>query len=155
MPYDLQDSLFPRQLNGIPDTFTPFQNRAERNYLIDAPFPVPLKLLLPEHFEIPLTDKCSLSYMPALERIWATYTPQQIEEVNAVDLCGIMEFKGGETAALQCVKDIIWVEDLLRDYFDTHNGMTDADDSTWFAPWLAHGFISPQYVAKECRKYFL
>ena len=35
-----------------------------------------------------------------------------------------MEFKGGETAALERVKDYIWVKDLPKDYyFDTRNGM--------------------------------
>jgi deoxyribodipyrimidine photo-lyase len=92
-----------------------------------------------------------------LLRIWATYTPQQIEEVNAVDPRGVMELKDGETAAFQRVKDYIWVKDLLKDYcFDTrHNGMIDADYSTKFAPWLAHGCVSTRYIAKECRKYFL
>jgi deoxyribodipyrimidine photo-lyase len=67
-----------------------------------------------------------------------------------------VEFKGRETAALERVKDYVWVEDLLKDYyFDTRNGMIGADYSTKFAPWLAHGCVSPRYIAKECRKYFL
>merc|ERR1712176_239396 len=51
------------------------------------------------------------------------------------------------------VKDYIWDKDLLRKYFDTRNGMIGADYSTRFSPWLAHGNLSPRYVAMECKKY--
>jgi len=70
-----------------------------------------------------------------------------------VDPRGVMEFNGGETAALDRVKDYIWEKDLLKVYFDTRNGMIGANYSTKFAPWLAHGCVSPRYIAKECRRY--
>ena len=70
-----------------------------------------------------------------------------------MDPRGVMEFNGGETAALDRVKDYIWEKDLLKVYFDTRNGMIGANYSTKFAPWLAHGCVSPRYIAKECRRY--
>jgi deoxyribodipyrimidine photo-lyase len=45
------------------------------------------------------------------------------------------------------------MKDLLKDYFDTRNGMIGANYSTKFAPWLVHGCVSPRYIAKECRRY--
>merc|ERR1712176_791383 len=81
------------------------------------------------------------------------YTSNQIDHANSQDPRGVMEFKGGETAALARVKDYIWDKDLLRKYFDTRNGMIGADYSTKFSPWLAHGNLSPRYVAMECKKY--
>merc|ERR1712238_632609 len=67
------------------------------------------------------------------------YTEERIKSVEIFDSRG--------------VKDYIWDKDLLRKYFDTRNGMLGSDYSTKFAPWLAHGNLSPRYVASECRKY--
>ena len=58
-------------------------------------------------------------------------------------------YKGGETAALQHLKEYIWggKKDLLRNYFDTRNGMIGKNYSTKLSPYLAHGNISPRYIA--------
>lgn len=149
--YNLKDLPFPGEANGIPDVFTPFRNKVEKSCKIDMPMSVPHSLALPKDFEIPSMDKCSLSYMPTLEDL--SYTPEQVEEAGTIDPRGVMEFQGGETAALERVKDYIWTKDLLKVYFDTRNGMIGADYSTKFAPWLAHGCVSPRYIAKECRRY--
>merc|ERR1712127_275049 len=66
---------------------------------------------------------------------------------------GVMKFEGGETAGLKRVQEYIFDKDLLKIYFDTRNGMLGGDYSTKFSPWLAHGCISPRFVAKECRRY--
>jgi deoxyribodipyrimidine photo-lyase len=51
------------------------------------------------------------------------------------------------------MKSYIWEKDLLKNYFDTRNGMIGADYSSKFSPWLAHGCLSPRLVADECKKY--
>ena len=38
-------------------------------------------------------------------------------------------------------------------YFETRNGMLGADYSSKFAPWLAHGCLSPRTIAHECASY--
>jgi len=151
--YNLNDLPFPGEAAGIPNTFTPFRNKVEKNCKIDVPLPVPSgsKLALPQDFGNPSMEKCSLTFMPSLADLG--YTSEQVEEANTVDSRGVMEFKGGETAALNRVKDYIWDKDLLKVYFDTRNGMIGANYSTKFAPWLAHGCVSPRYIAKECRRY--
>ena len=78
---------------------------------------------------------------------------EEAEEAKKPDSRGVMPFKGGETAALARVQDYIWDKDLLKNYFDTRNGMLGADYSTKFSPWLAHGCVSPRFIATECQKY--
>lgn len=98
-----------------------------------------------------MIEKYSTNDVPDLRQLG--YTPEQIKETDSDDPRGVMPFVGGETAALQRVKDYIWDKDLLRKYFDTRNGMIGADYSTKLSPWLAHGNLSSRYVAMECKKY--
>jgi deoxyribodipyrimidine photo-lyase len=47
------------------------------------------------------------------------YTKEQAEFSHSCDDRSVMDFTGGETAALARVKDYIWTKDLLKVYFDT------------------------------------
>ena len=60
---------------------------------------------------------------------------------------------GGEGAALARVQHYLWDTDCLSTYFDTRNGLLGPDYSTKFAPWLAHGCLSPRHVFHECARY--
>jgi deoxyribodipyrimidine photo-lyase len=148
--YDLKDIPYAEGLADMPDTFTPFRNKVEKQCTIHAPLPIPKQMPFPPVDAFPALIECA-SYMPTLEDLG--YTKKQIESVKSVDPRGVMEFKGGETAALARVQDYIWDKDLLHKYFDTRNGMIGADYSTKFSPWLAHGNLSPRFVVKECTKY--
>ena len=127
--YDLQDLPYEPGLQDMPNTFTPFRTKVEKNCKIRAPLPVPKGLsTFPAGEKIAaVVDKYS-SELPDLKDLG--YTSDQIEHANFQDPRGVMEFKGGETAALARVKDYIWDKDLLRKYFDTRNGMIGADYST-------------------------
>ena len=81
------------------------------------------------------------------------YDDSEIEHACNPDSRGVMNFRGGETAALARLKDYMWDKDLLKVYFDTRNGMLGSDYSTKFSPWLAHGCISPRFIASECKRY--
>jgi deoxyribodipyrimidine photo-lyase len=152
--YDLAELPFDVDANlaDMPDGFTPFRNKVEKNCHIQQPLETPKKLSLPAadsaEYKIMAT---SLSFMPTLKDLG--YTEEQIASVEKLDPRGVMEFRGGETAGLERVKDYIWNKDLLRVYFDTRNGMIGGDYSSKFSPWLAHGCISPRQVASECKRY--
>jgi deoxyribodipyrimidine photo-lyase len=148
--YDLADLPYENGVYDMPDAFTPFRNKVEKNCKIGRPLPVPKQLHFPDMNEFPCLEQYA-SFMPSMGDLG--YTKEQIASVATVDQRGVMDFKGGETAALARVKDYIWDKDLLKVYFDTRNGMIGADYSTKFAPWLAHGNLSPRYVARECKKY--
>lgn len=150
--YNLDDLPFKDGPYGIPDTFTPFRNKVEKTCKIGLPLPVPNKGDLQiANIEIDGMTKCSWTYMPTLPELG--YTDEQVEFSRKIDARSVLDFKGGESAALARVKDYIWDKDLLKIYFDTRNGMIGGDYSTKFAPWLAHGCLSPRHVARECKKY--
>jgi len=152
--YDPETLPFEDGLYGMPDTFTPFRNKVEKKCEIGKPLPTPgkaqLKMADALKSTLPNKKTCSLSYLPTLAELG--YTQEQIQEAE-YDSRSVMTFKGGESAALARVKDYIWTKDLLKVYFDTRNGMLGGDYSTKFSPWLAHGCLSPRYVAAQCQKY--
>jgi deoxyribodipyrimidine photo-lyase len=149
--YELRDLPFQEGLIDMPDTFTPFRTKVEKKSKIPPPIALPKELNpFPTSEELPLGEPY-LSYLPTLKDLG--YTPEQISHANTQDPRGVMAFQGGETAALKRVKDYIWTEDRLKTYFDTRNGMIGADYSSKFSPWLAHGNLSPRFVANECKKY--
>jgi deoxyribodipyrimidine photo-lyase len=148
--YELKD--LPFDVADIPDGFTPFRNKVEKNCQIEQPLAIPKKLTLPaansaEHKVV----AASLAFMPTLKDLG--YTDEQIASCEKLDPRSVLDFKGGETAGLARVKDYIWTKDLLRVYFDTRNGMIGGDYSSKFSPWLAHGCISPRHIASECKRY--
>eukprot|EP00536_Pseudo-nitzschia_multiseries_P005546 jgi/Psemu1/190760/e_gw1.104.112.1 len=150
--YDLQDLPYSKSLEDMPNTFTPFRNKVEKNCKIRSPLPIPKGLKsFPDDTDFASLVEKYTAELPTLEDLG--YTSDQIDHANSEDPRGVMTFKGGETAALQRVKDYIWDKDLLKNYFDTRNGMIGADYSTKFSPWLAHGNLSPRFVAMECKKY--
>lgn len=146
--YAPEDLPFHQGVNGMPNTFTPFRNKVEKNCAIGKPLASPEKISLAKGCDDDdALDEKHLSYMPTLSELG-------YDEEDAVsDERGVMTFKGGETAALERVKDYIWTKDMLRVYFDTRNGMIGPDYSTKFSPWLAYGCLSPRYVADQCQKY--
>jgi len=156
--YDPDALPFDGDVMGIPDTFTPFRNKVEKNCDIGNPLFVPSsdELAMPKDAKDIVSDsKChaSLTYMPKLADLG--YSKDDIASVSTVDARTAMpqNYRGGETFALQRVQDYIWNKDLLKVYFDTRNGMIGSDYSTKFAPWLAHGNVSPRLIARECRRY--
>ena len=149
--FELNELPYQDGLSDMPDTFTPFRNKVEKKCTIHAPIPVPKELgPFPTSEELSSCEQY-IANLPTLQDLG--YTAEQIKEANTEDPRGVMPFRGGETAALARLKDYIWDKDLLRKYFDTRNGMIGADYSSKFSPWLAHGNLSPRYVASECKKY--
>ena len=159
--YDPRDLPFDGGVRGIPDTFTPFRTRVEKDCSIGAPLDVPgdAGLRLPPDARAVADGsgacRSSLDCMPTLADLG--YSPEDVGSASAAndDARSAMppNCRGGETPALARVGDYIWDKDLLRSYFDTRNGMIGPDYSTKFAPWLAHGCVSPRQIARECRRY--
>lgn len=150
--YDLPDLPFDNDLQNMPDVFTPFRTKVEKNSKIQRPLAEPRIFSFPKESSTEYSAVASqLDYMPSLSSLG--YTQEQIDFANSHDPRGVMEFRGGETAGLARIQEYIWDKDMLKVYFDTRNGMLGANYSTKFAPWLAHGCISPRYIAAQCKKY--
>lgn len=48
---------------------------------------------------------------------------------------------------------LFFMQDLLKVYKETRNGMLGPDYSTKFSPWLAFGCISPRFIYEEVRSF--
>ncbi|CAB9530058.1 Cryptochrome DASH [Seminavis robusta] len=150
--YNIEDLPYQTGLADLPDSFTPFRNKVEKKCEIQTPFAAPNSMKLPFAVDSPQGKALQphLSYMPTLQDLG--YTSEQMEEAKHKSI-GNLEFVGGETAALARVENYIWTQDRLQIYFDTRNGMLGDDYSSKLAPWLAHGNVSPRFIAKECKRY--
>ena len=127
--YDLEDLPYRPDLEDMPDTFTPFRNKLEKKCQIRRPLLPPKRFgSFAENENFATVIEKYSAELPSLQDLG--YTSDQIDHANSQDPRGVMAFKGGETAALERVKDYIWDKDLLRNYFDTRNGMIGADYST-------------------------
>lgn len=141
--YHLDDLPY-KKISDMPDTFTPFKEKCERNCKVRDLFPVPKK------GSIPLPSGFSgVEFFPAWKDLpyQAEVSMPEKEERTAFTL------EGGEKAALARLKYYLWDSDLIAQYFDIRNGMLGGDYSTKLAAHLAHGCISPRRIYHDIAKY--
>ncbi len=127
----------PWPLAQLPEVFTHFRKRVERDTPIRAALPTPSALP-------PLPD-IAVGNNPTLADLGIT-PPRP-------DPRRVLAFTGGETAALARVQTYFWERDRLRCYKETRNGMLAVDDSSKLSPWLALGCLSPRWIYTEAQRY--
>ena len=128
----------PFSVKDIPDVFTNFRNKIEKETTIRTIFAKPLEINSPE---IP---KISL---PTLKDLGLA--------AKKIDLRAVLQFKGGETEANNRLKYYFFETKKISQYKETRNGMIGGDYSSKFSPWLALGSISPRIIYYEIKKYEL
>lgn len=128
----------PFSIKNIPDVFTNFRKKIEKDSKIRKPFEAPSKINSPE---IPPLE------LPTLETLDLTKT--------TMDSRAVIQFRGGETQAMQRLQHYFYDTQCLSTYKETRNGMVGADYSSKFSPWLALGCISARYIYAEVKKYEL
>jgi deoxyribodipyrimidine photo-lyase len=126
----------PFSIKDIPDVFTNFRKNIEKDANIRKPFDAPTEI---NSLEIPPLE------IPPLEALGLTKT--------TIDSRAVLQFKGGESEAIQRLKHYFYDTQCLSLYKETRNGMVGADYSSKFSPWLALGCISPRYIYAEVKKY--
>jgi deoxyribodipyrimidine photo-lyase len=126
----------PFSIKDIPDVFTNFRKKTEKESEIRKPFAAPTKINSPEILPLEL---------PTLEALGLTKT--------TIDSRSVLQFKGGESEALQRLNHYFFETQCLSTYKETRNGMVGADYSSKFSPWLALGCISPRFIYAEILKY--
>jgi deoxyribodipyrimidine photo-lyase len=136
MLYYTGDLPFP--VTHIPDTFTHFRKEVERFVGIRDPLASPTEIA-------PFTDDISVGEMPTLEDFG-------LEKLK-MDKRAVLDYKGGETAALARLHYYFWETDLAKTYKETRNEMIGGDYSTKFSAWLAQGCLSPKSIYQELSKY--
>lgn len=136
MLYYTGDLPFP--ITHIPDTFTHFRKEVERFVGIREPLASPSEI-------IPFSDEIDIGTMPILEDFGL--------KVVQKDERAVLDFKGGETAALARLHYYFEETNLVENYKETRNEMVGGDYSTKFSPWLAQGCLSPKLIYQELSNY--
>lgn len=126
----------PFSIKDIPDVFTNFRKKTEKDSEIRQPFSTPTKINSPEISPLEL---------PNLVAFGLTKT--------TIDSRAVLQFKGGESEALHRLNHYFFETQCLSTYKETRNGMVGADYSSKFSPWLALGCISPRFIYAEIIKY--
>ena len=126
----------PFSIKDIPDVFTSFRKKTEFDATIRPIFEVPTAITSPEiaPMEIPSWKDLDLK--------------KPKKEPRAA-----IQFKGGETAALNRLNYYFFETKQLSVYKETRNGMVGADYSSKFSAWLAMGCISPRAIYDQIKKY--
>ena len=133
--YHKEDLPFP--IKDIPDVFTNFRKKAERDGHVRPSFDTPQVI----HFK-PITDAGT---MPTLADLGL---PEPVDDPRAV-----MRFVGGEQEALLRMDEYFWNGDHLRVYKNTRNGLLGANYSSKLSAWLSVGCLSPRKVYWEVKKF--
>jgi deoxyribodipyrimidine photo-lyase len=128
----------PFSIKDIPDVYTNFRKKTEKEATIRTVFDKPNKINSPS---IPPIN------LPSLENLEL--------EFSKLDSRAAIAFKGGETAALSRLKHYFFESKCISQYKETRNGLIGADYSSKFSAWLALGCISPRFIYQELKKYEL
>ncbi len=126
----------PFSIKDIPDVFSNFRKKTEKDAVIRESFEKPQQINSPE---IPVLQ------LPTLDDLGLVF--------SSIDSRAAIQFKGGETEALQRLNHYFYESKCLSNYKETRNGMVGADYSSKFSAWLAMGCISPRYIYTEIKKY--
>jgi len=126
----------PFSINAIPDVFTDFRKRAEKDGKIRNVIPGPAFITSPPF------EKLNL---PSLSELGL--------ENYDFDCRAAYPFKGGETAGNKRVCNYLFETQAIANYKETRNGMIGENYSSKFSPWLALGCISPKMIYHEIKKY--
>jgi len=134
--YHKEDLPFP--INSIPDVFTSFRKKVERDGSVRSCHETPANMNFPENLES--------SALPDLSDFG-------FDEPEPADERSVMKFYGGETEALKRMQDYFWETNAIQSYKQTRNGLLGSDYSSKFSAWIALGCLSPREVYWEIKKY--
>ena len=133
--YHKEDLPFP--IKDIPDIFTNFRKKVEREGQIRPSFVSPTKITVPKDLE--------KSTLPTLEDLGF--------DGIKLDQRSVLTYKGGETEGLKRLHYYLWDSNLLQTYKLTRNGLIGGDYSSKFSAWLTAGCLSPREIYWEIKKY--
>lgn len=127
----------PFSIKDIPDVFTDFRKKVEKESTVRAVYNAPSVIqspFLPEFNLPPLSDLIGSNTVEFDER-------------------SVLHFVGGETNACQRLDYYLFDKKLIVNYKQTRNGLLGSDYSTKLSPWLAMGSISPRYIYAKIKEF--
>jgi deoxyribodipyrimidine photo-lyase len=132
--YHLED--LPFTINDIPDVFTNFRKRVEKESALREAFQKPTRINSPAIEQMVL---------PSLQEL-------SLDEI-ATDERAAIAFQGGETEAWKRLRHFFFETKCLSTYKETRNGLVGADYSSKFSAWIALGCISARSIHAQVKKY--
>ena len=126
----------PFSLKDIPEVFTNFRKRVEKETEIRAVFDAPKNINSPT---IPPLN------LPTFEELG--------REEKQTDERQVLAFKGGENTALERLNYYLFESHLIKNYKETRNGLVGGNYSSKLSPWLANGCVSARIIYAEIKKY--
>lgn len=126
----------PFSIKDIPDVFTNFRKKTEKEAMVRKVFEKPTRINSPEIIG---------SKLPTLSELG-------LKNI-AIDARAAILFKGGEREAINRLNHYFFDSHAIATYKETRNGMVGADYSSKLSAWLALGCISPKYIYQELKKY--
>ncbi len=126
----------PFSIKDIPDVFTNFRKKTEKDAIIRASFESPIQIKSPS---------IESTIFPTMEELGLNF--QQIDPRAAI------LFKGGESKAIERLNHYFFQTNCISNYKETRNGLIGEDYSSKFSAWLALGCISPRFIYRELQKY--
>ncbi len=133
--YNKEDLPFP--IKDIPDIYTNFRKRVEKDSFVRECYPVPTEIKVPLDVD--------WGVIPKLKDLEVVEKP--------FDEKSVLLFEGGETNGLHRLKDYIWETGAIKTYKQTRNGLLGSNYSTKLSSWLSLGCISPRKVYAEIKAY--
>jgi deoxyribodipyrimidine photo-lyase len=126
----------PFSIKDIPDVFSVFRKKTEKECTIRPVFKRPAKIESP--------------FIPPMKKY--TLKDLGLKKVKTDDRSAF-KFKGGEDEALKRLTYYLFESKLISSYKETRNGLIGPDYSSKFSAWLALGCISPREIFVEIKKY--
>jgi deoxyribodipyrimidine photo-lyase len=126
----------PFSIKDIPDVFTNFRKKTEKDAVIRPSFESPSSI------KSPIIEPIKL---PTLEELGLTFT--KIDSRTAI------VFEGGESKAIERLNHFFFESKCISNYKETRNGLIGTDYSSKFSAWLSLGCISPRFIYRELQKY--
>ncbi len=136
--YHVRD--LPFAINRLPEVFTNFRKKVEKEAAVRPTVAEPERVNLPADYET--------GEIPTLAELGF-----EENEIPQSDPRGVLDYQGGETAGLQRLHDYLWKSDHIATYKETRNGLLGADYSSKFSAWLSLGCLSPRHIYEEIKRY--
>ena len=133
--YSLED--LPMPLKHLPDVFTSFRKRVEKESSVASPLPAP--------DDLNAIVNINLGELPTFDELGI--------EAHDFDDRAVVRFTGGEDTAWKRLHYYFWDTQLLANYKNTRNGLLGGDYSSKFSPWLALGCISPRSIYHQVSQF--
>lgn len=131
--YHVRD--LPFQIKFLPDVFTDFRKKMDKQSKVRADLPEPGKLKS--------IGDIDLGEIPTLKDLGFD-EEQQIDQVF---------FRGGESAGLERLHYFVWESQNIKTYKETRNGLLGNEFSSKLSAWISLGCVSPRKIYHEVRKF--